>query len=424
MAPTSSGSRGEGSASDQTQLSERNRMANDRGTRKARVAIAGGSLGGLTAALLLRDLELDVTVYERSPAELEQRCAGIGFLPASYRYLVERAGRSLEAISVATSHIRYLARGGEVIHDLEHQYRFSAWNTVYRELLACFGRERYRIGHEMVSFDAHADHVAVAMADGSQDPVDLLVCADGVASRIRRHLVPDAHARYAGYVAWRGIVPERSLDASTRKALGDAITYFVYANSHILVYPIPGADGSIEPGKRLMNFVWYRNYLEGDYLDTLLTDANGVRHRTSLPPGAAQLAHVADLHATAEARLPPQITDVVLAVDAPFVQVIYDIEVSRMAFGRVCLIGDAAWVARPHAAAGTAKAGADAWTLAEALDAHGTVPEALAAWEPGQLKLGRQLVERTRRIGCRSQVDGTWRPGDPELILGLYGPGQ
>lgn len=76
-------------------------MANDQGKRKARVAIAGGSLGGLTAALLLRDLELDVTVYERSPAELEQRGAGIGFLPASYRYLVERAGRSLEAISVA-----------------------------------------------------------------------------------------------------------------------------------------------------------------------------------------------------------------------------------------------------------------------------------------------------------------------------------
>jgi len=190
------------------------------------------------------------------------------------------------------------------------------------------------------------------------------------------------------------------------------------------VYPIPGADGSIEPGQRLMNFVWYRNYLEGDDLDTLLTDANGLRHETSMPPGAVQPELVADLHATAEAFLPPQISDVVLAVDAPFVQVIYDIEVPRMAFGRVCLIGDAAWVDRPHAAAGTAKAGADAWTLAEALDVHGTVPEALAAWEPGQLKLGRQLVERTRRIGRRFQLDGTWCPGDPELILGLYGPGR
>ena len=59
---------------------------------RGRVVVAGGSLGGLTAGLLLGDLGLDVTIHERSPAELEQRGAGIGFLPDSYRYLVERAG--------------------------------------------------------------------------------------------------------------------------------------------------------------------------------------------------------------------------------------------------------------------------------------------------------------------------------------------
>jgi 2,6-dihydroxypyridine 3-monooxygenase len=389
-----------------------------------RVAIAGGSLGGLTAGLLLRDLGLEVTIYERSPAELQQRGAGIGFLPSSYRYLVERAGRSLDRISLATSRIRYLARTGAVTHDLQHAYRFSSWNTVYRELLACFGRARYHLGQEVSSFEEDADHVAVALANGETDDVDLLVCADGVTSRSRRQLVPDAMARYAGYVAWRGMAPEQSLDAKTRDALSDAITYFVYANSHILVYPIPGANGSIEPGHRLMNFVWYRNYLDGGDLDAVLTDSTGLRHETSLPPGLAQPSHIAELRATAEARLPPQIAEVVLAVDAPFLQVIYDIAVSRMAFGRVCLVGDAAWVARPHAAAGTAKAAADAWTLAEALQTHANVPEALAAWEPGQLELGRQLVERTRSIGSRAQVDGTWRPGDPELIFGLYGPGR
>lgn len=55
-------------------------------------AIIGGSLGGLTAALLLRDLRNQVDVYERSPAELVQRGAGIGFLPDAARYLVHRAG--------------------------------------------------------------------------------------------------------------------------------------------------------------------------------------------------------------------------------------------------------------------------------------------------------------------------------------------
>jgi 2,6-dihydroxypyridine 3-monooxygenase len=59
-----------------------------------RAAVIGGSVGGLTAALLLRALgvEVDVDVYERSPAEQAQRGAGIGFLPDSARYLVERAG--------------------------------------------------------------------------------------------------------------------------------------------------------------------------------------------------------------------------------------------------------------------------------------------------------------------------------------------
>ena len=157
-----------------------------------RVAIAGGSLGGLTAGLLLRDLGLHVTIYERSPAELQQRGAGIGFLPTSYRYLVERAGRSLDRISLVTSRIRYLARTGAVTHDLQHAYRFSSWNTVYRELLACFGRVRYRLGQEVSSFGEDADHVSVTLATGQTDVVDLLVCADGVTSRSRRQLLPDA----------------------------------------------------------------------------------------------------------------------------------------------------------------------------------------------------------------------------------------
>jgi 2,6-dihydroxypyridine 3-monooxygenase len=57
-----------------------------------RAAVIGGSVGGLTAALLLRALGVEVDVYERSPADQAQRGAGIGFLPDSARYLVERAG--------------------------------------------------------------------------------------------------------------------------------------------------------------------------------------------------------------------------------------------------------------------------------------------------------------------------------------------
>jgi len=228
---------------------------------------------------------------------------------------------------------------------------------------------------------------------------------------------------YAGYVGWRGMVPEASLDQSTRAVIGDAITYYVYANSHILVYPIPGPNDSVATGERLINFVWYRNYLAGGDLDDLLIDQSGQRRDTSLPPGAVSAHHLAELRAVASSRLPEPIARVVLSTAQPFLQVIYDIDVPRMAFGRVCLIGDAAFLARPHAAAGTAKAAADAWALAEAVARHDNVVAALADWEPGQLALGRQLLERTRRIGRRSQFDGTWVPGDPEFIFGLRAPG-
>jgi 2,6-dihydroxypyridine 3-monooxygenase len=96
-----------------------------------------------------------------------------------------------------------------------------------------------------------------------------------------------------------------------------------------------------------------------------------------------------------------------------------------MAGGRLCLIGDAAFAVRPHAAAGTAKAAEDGWALAEELTVVGAdIPAALDAWERRQLKLGQTLLARTREIGDSSQFHGTFRAGDPNLIFGLHGPGN
>jgi 2,6-dihydroxypyridine 3-monooxygenase len=389
-----------------------------------RAAVVGGSLGGLHAALLLHELGIEVDVYERSPAELAERGAGIGFLPESARYLVERAGVSLDRVSVATTHIRYLDRGGKRIYDGAHAYRFSSWNTVYRALKACFPSSRYHLGQEMTGWTEAPDAVEVHLGGRPSRRVDLLVCADGVGSTARARLMPDVRPAYAGYVAWRGMLPEASLDVPTRAALADAITYHVYANSHVLAYPIPGPDGSVALGERLMNFVWYRNYLAGGDLDDVLTDETGQRREISVPPGAVAARHVSEMRAVARARLPGPIARVVESVERPFIQVIYDIEVPRMAFGRICLLGDAAFLVRPHAAAGTAKAAADAWALAEAIARERDVPAALARWETEQVALGAQLLERTRRIGRRSQIDGNWVPDDPELIFGLRGPGR
>jgi len=133
---------------------------------------------------------------------------------------------------------------------------------------------------------------------------------------------------------------------------------------------------------------------------------------------------VDELRGAAE-TLPPAVAEVIEKAAEPFVQGIFDVAVDEMVFGRICLLGDAAFCARPHAAAGTAKAAADAWALADAMrDCSGDVTSALAAWEPGQLDIGRRLVARSREMGERSQFLDTWQPGDRSLAFGLYGPGD
>src|SRR6266581_7908067 len=390
-----------------------------------RVAVIGGSHGGLFAALLLRDLGCQVDVYERAVAELESRGAGVAVLETTTRYFRERTSLALDEFTTTTDWLRYLERDGSVSYQAPLQYRYSGWHTLYRALLGCLGDGAYHLGEEACGFRQHGDQVEVTFDDGATATCDLLVCADGIASAARAELQPQARPAYAGYVAWRGTVAEEDLSPRVRELLADSIVYQVMPYSHILLYPIPALDGTVEPGRRLANFVWYRNYAAGDELGDLMTDSDGVRHDLSLPPGGAREPHLRVLRAAASELLAGQLAEVVHRTERPFVQVIFDIEVARMAFGRVCLIGDAAFALRPHVAAGTAKAAADAWALTEALAAAGgDVVAALPRWEREQLAVGRAVLARTRRNGEKSQFEGTWRPGDPELVFGLYEPGR
>ena len=389
-----------------------------------KISVVGGSIGGLTAGLLLRDAGHDVRIFERSPAELAQRGAGIGLLPETSRYLTECAGVDIDDISIATSHIRYLSRDNSILHEEKHNYRFSSWNTIYRQLLSCMKPNDYVLNHELTSWsDVDASEVTVTFANGNTETSDLVVFADGVNSLARATLLPGATPRYAGYVAWRGMVHETELSNDTRTLLDDAITYFVYPNSHILVYPIPGLAGETAPGQRLFNFVWYRNYSTGGQLEDLLTDVSGVQREVSLPPGAVAPHHVAEMQNHAEAHLPPAIAELIMKTQQPFIQVVFDLTISQMSFGRTCLLGDAANLGRPHAAAGTAKAADDAWALTDALARNHDLLTALREYEKSQLAVGHQLIERTELIGRRSQFENSWVPGDPDLIFGLKAPG-
>src|ERR1700684_1684424 len=153
------------------------------------VVVVGGSLGGLTAALVLRDAGCDVRVFERSSSALQARGAGIAVLDATLRYLTERGGYHPADICSCTDWIRFVRGDGSVQHEQRHRYRFSSWTTIYRSLLALLDRDRYFLGSEVTSFSLAGDIAEVELADGSRGRADLLVCADGISSMARTRLM-------------------------------------------------------------------------------------------------------------------------------------------------------------------------------------------------------------------------------------------
>ena len=389
----------------------------------SKILIAGGSIGGLTTAVLLRDLGHDVHVFERASAALQERGTGIVVLPITERYFTEKGDD--DRVSLELTDWSYVDAEGSILSADPDHFRFSGWSTVYRALLEAFDADRYHLDSEMVGFEQSSDGVLLRLADGRTAEGDLLVCADGLSSTARNLLLPDVQPTYAGYVAWRSITHESLLDDESLEALRDAMLYQVLDHSHILVYAIPSAEDNVSPGQRVINSVWYRNYPDDGRFAALMTDQDGRRRSGTMPPGSIRDEFVAEMMDEADRTLAPAIRDVVLKCPEPLIQAIFDLEVPQMVFKRVAILGDAAFVLRPHVAAGQAKACADAWALRDAMvEAGQDIDQALQLWEPRQIKLGRASVANTRSMGERSQVAGTMIPGDPSWKFGLWEPGN
>lgn len=385
-----------------------------------KVAIIGGSIGGLTAANLLRDLGCEVDVYERTPQPLTGVGTGIVVQPELVRYFIERTDVAVGQISVSSKGMRYHdATTGRLIDEIDASWRFTSYNSLYAGLLRSFGLERYHMGEALVGLDQSADHAKLRFASGRNVQCDLAVCADGALSVSRQRLlgeVPD----YAGYISWRATVSPEQLASESWMYFDHVFTYGLLDDSHIIAYPIPTPSPEIAVEGRLLNFQWYWNIAEGADLDEIMSDSVGYRRSISVHPENVQARYVEQLHARARESLAPHFAQLMLTASNPFITMIIDKDIHQMAFGRICLIGDAAITPRPHGAAGAAKAVADAWALAEHLvSADGDVNEALRQWEPGRLRQGRAYLKKVRYMGDLLQHGGEFMPGDPACRFGL-----
>jgi 2-polyprenyl-6-methoxyphenol hydroxylase-like FAD-dependent oxidoreductase len=373
-------------------------------THARRAIVIGGSVSGLFAGLLLRRHGWRVDVYERVESELSGRGAGIVAQPE----LIERLrglGFDPADLGVQVTSRKMLDASGRLTGQIECPQVLTAWERVYRMLQDAFPPQHYHRGKALARFEQGARWVTAHFSDGSAVEGDLLVGADGLRSSVRQQCLPDLAPLYAGYVAWRALIGEESFPREIHRELFGYMTFCLPPGEQFLGYPVAGPDNDLRAGHRRYNVVWYRPADEATELPWLLTDSSGTHHPISIPPPLIRPEAIAAMRAAAERLLAPQLREIVRLIDVPILQPIYDLETPRMAFGRVAIIGDAAFVARPHVAAGVAKAANDAAELAQALDESSEVEAALRLFEQRRLPIGQRIIARARHLGAYLQAE-------------------
>jgi 2-polyprenyl-6-methoxyphenol hydroxylase-like FAD-dependent oxidoreductase len=363
-------------------------------------------MSGLLAGLLLRRAGWHVDVYERVETELSGRGAGIVAQPALIRRLHD-LGLETPDLGVEAGTRKILNAQGAVTDHLECPQTLTAWERVYRLLRDAFPPAHYHRGWGIAHFEQDAHQVVAHFANGENCSADLLVAADGIRSTVRHQILPAVEARYAGYVAWRALLNESDIPRELHAELFAGMTFGLPPGEQFLGYPVAGPDNDLRVGHRRYNVIWYRPADEHAKLPWLLTDESGKTFAISIPPPLIRRDAIAEMRADAERLLAPQFRQIVRLIDEPILQPIYDLETTQMAQGRVAVVGDAAFVARPHVGAGVSKAADDAAALVQSLDAEPDVARALKRFEAARLPENRRIIERARHLGAYLQATKT-----------------
>ncbi|MEV5892502.1 FAD-dependent monooxygenase [Nonomuraea fuscirosea] len=345
-------------------------MTHQYGSRTA--IVVGASLSGLMTALTLSRTGTRVTMLERSANKSRTGAA----LPVRDGLLERLTGRR--------------QTGGTAVVPSGAQ----AWADVHAALRATVltdPRIRLRAPVTVTSVGEDEQSAWARTGTGETLRATLLVGADGHGSVVRPHVSPEApRATFSGYVIWLGLVGEASI-ASRPWPCDLAI---LYEEDYCLnAYYLPGADGSTSPGRRRIGWGWY-DAGHNDLLRTSEAVVGDVVRRT-LRPERMPDTLFEELADTARRLWPAPWREAILhglSERAVIGTPIGEYLPNRLATERVCLVGDAAHLPSPMTGSGFAASSEDALALAEALELHGSVSEALRSYESTRLQPARRLV--------------------------------
>src|SRR5262249_36957502 len=163
----------------------------------------------------------------------------------------------------------------------------------------------------------------------------------GVRSTVREQFLPQLALNYAGYVAWRAMLDEREVPPDIHAEIFDRYTFCLPEGELFLAYPLPGPNNQPQAARRPPHTRGYRPP-DPDTLVDLCTDASGRHQGSAIPPPLIRPEVMAAIKATARALVAPQVAEI-FARAQPFFQPIFDLESPQIVFGRVALLGDAAF---------------------------------------------------------------------------------
>jgi 2-polyprenyl-6-methoxyphenol hydroxylase-like FAD-dependent oxidoreductase len=366
--------------------------------QRLKIGIVGGSLAGLFTAALLQRQGHDVEVFERSSADLAGRGAGLVAGRELFDIMRMLGCEHVAQLSVLATKQVTLDRSGAITFEGAVAISRFSWDVLYKAVRGKSSAASYVQSRAVAEVRDGDDQAGVRFASGETKTFDLVVGADGIGSRSRVSLNHSTFTpKYAGYVAWRSLLDEETLPSEFRD-LKEAMVAYTQPGIQSIGYLVPGASGQTSPGTRRLNWGWYRPVGPTE-LPGLFTDSEGRTHDFSLPRERVPASSITRFHAHAEQLLPPQLAAIARSSSSPWIQGIFDYVPEVMAGRRVVLVGDAAFVVRPHTAAGTSKAAGDAMSLAEQLNKHASVKEALEAYEADRSPVGHYIADRCREIG-------------------------
>ncbi|KAI9001849.1 hypothetical protein DFJ74DRAFT_697368 [Hyaloraphidium curvatum] len=423
------------------------------------VAIIGGSIGGLSAAIaLLRNLDPKprVTAFERSTQALEDRGAGLAISLGLYSEVTGDTDlKHLVYERHRFSRSEMLNAKGQPVsvdfHTPADQPRklwrgTVSYDNIMSALLPTFTAlgGTYVRGKRVLRVEPGGDKSTVVFEDGTSFRADLIVGADGYMSDLRTLLLglyppsedhlappplppsppsdglPDFHTllpasrpRYDNLIIFRGLVERSQMPAGMYESiLPDGCGNFnvFYDRREKLYwgcYPVPPFRKSAD---RRARFNWFMYLIvPNDVMVRTLTDRNGERHLYSLPPGTIDPRVAQEFLAFAKrddvlGKWPKvvEMLELTVKLDKLFAQAVWSYSPTRTAFPkhRTILIGDAAALASPTTTTGTQRCFDDALALVRALkEGDGTIEDALEKSEKLRVQELREIVARgVRRV--------------------------